>query len=85
MDTIGLDLHERESRICIITEEGTMQPIFTSHGRLSAVIGNRLPARVILETSIGSEWAAEHFESTGHQVSWLNRTTRRCKPLAFAA
>ena len=43
MDTIGLDLHKRESQLCIGHEDGTIteQRIVTSRERLTAVLGNR--------------------------------------------
>ncbi|MEP6507424.1 MAG: hypothetical protein ABJC63_04290 [Gemmatimonadales bacterium] len=46
MDTIGLDLHKRESQLCILAENGTIteQRIVTSRDRFSAVLGNRAPA-----------------------------------------
>ncbi len=70
MDTIGLDLHKRESQLCILAENGTIteQRIVTSRERFSAVLGNRSPARIILEASTESEWVAQHLESLGHEV-----------------
>jgi len=43
MDTIGLDLHKRESQLCIGHEDGTIteQRIVTSRERFTAVLGNR--------------------------------------------
>lgn len=70
MDTIGLDLHKRESQLCIGHADGTMtdQRIVTSRERFTAVLGNRPPARVLLEASTESEWVAQHVESLGHEV-----------------
>jgi len=41
MNTIGLDLHKRESQLCIITEDGsiTERRIVTSRERFAAVLG----------------------------------------------
>jgi hypothetical protein len=41
MDTIGLDLHKRESQRCILTEAGevTERRIVTSRERFAAVLG----------------------------------------------
>lgn len=41
MDTIGLDLHKRESQLCILTEDGevTERRIITSRERFTAVLG----------------------------------------------
>lgn len=70
MDTIGLDLHKRESQLCIITEEGEIveRRIVTSRERFTAVLGDRAPARILLEASTESEWVARHLESLGHEV-----------------
>src|SRR5687767_5489911 len=70
MDTIGLDLHKRESQLCILAEDGTVveRRIVTSHERFSAVLGSRPTARVLLEASTESEWVAQHLESLGHEV-----------------
>ncbi len=70
MDTIGLDLHKRESQLCIGHADGRMteQRIVTSRERFTAVLGGRPPARVLLEASTESEWVAGHLESLGHTV-----------------
>jgi transposase len=70
MDTIGLDLHKRESQLCIIAEDGTMveRRIVTSRERFTAVLGNRPRARILLEAPTESEWVAQHLESLGHEV-----------------
>jgi transposase len=70
MDTIGLDLHKRESQLCIIGENGSVSErrIVTSRERFTAVLGNCSPARILLEASTESEWVAQHLESLGHEV-----------------
>lgn len=70
MDTIGLDLHKRESQLCIVTAAGELheQRIVTSRARFSEVLGRRPPARILLEASTESEWVARHLESLGHTV-----------------
>jgi transposase len=70
MDTIGLDVHKRESQLCLLTAEGELveQRIVTSRDRFAAVLGGRAPARVLLEASTESEWVARHLESLGHEV-----------------
>jgi transposase len=70
MDTIGLDLHKRESQLCILGEDGTVveRRIVTSRERFTAVLGNRASARIILEASTESEWVAQHLERLGHDV-----------------
>ena len=70
MDNIGLDLHKRESQLCTLAEDGTVteRRIATSRERLTAVLGARPPARVLLEASTESEWVARHLEALGHTV-----------------
>src|SRR5256884_2868061 len=70
MDTIGLDLHKRESQLCELTEAGEIveRRIVTSRERFTAVLGGRPPARILVEASTESEWVARHLESLGHEV-----------------
>ena len=46
----------------------TERRIATSRERLTAVLGARPPARVLLEASTESEWVARHLEALGHTV-----------------
>lgn len=70
MDTIGLDLHKRESQLCILTADGELieRRIQTSRERFTAVLGARSPARILLEASTESAWVARHLEALGHEV-----------------
>lgn len=70
MTTIGLDLHKRESQLCIGHEDGTLEErrITTSRDRFTAVLGSRPRARILLEASTESEWVARHLEQLGHEV-----------------
>src|SRR5205809_3807055 len=70
MDTIGVDLHKRETQLCIGQADGsiTEQRIVTSRERFTAVLGDCAPARVLVEASTESEWVARHLESLGHEV-----------------
>ena len=70
MDTIGLDLHKRESQLCIIGFGGeiTEKRIVTTRERFTAVLLGRAPCRILLEASTESEWVARHLESLGHEV-----------------
>ncbi len=71
MTMIGLDLHKRESQLCIGDADGTIteRRIVTSRERFTAVLGNRPRAKILLEASTESEWVARHLESLGHAVS----------------
>jgi transposase len=70
MDTIGLDLHKRESQLCILSDEGELieRRITTARARFTEVFGKRAAARILLEASTESEWVARHLESLGHIV-----------------
>jgi len=70
MDTIGIDLHKRESQLCIVAPDGTVteRRIATSRERFTAVLADRPPARILLEASTESEWVAQHLEALGHMV-----------------
>jgi len=68
MDTIGLDLHKRESQLCIGHDDGTVeeQRIATTRERFAAVLAGRPRARILLEASTESEWVARSLEP----VAW---------------
>jgi len=70
MDTIGIDLHTRESQLCRDHDDGTVaeRRIATTRERFTAVLGARPRARMLLEASTESEWVARHLESLGHEV-----------------
>lgn len=46
-DTIGLDLHGRESQLCVGHDDATVEerPIVTSRERFAALLGDRPPPR----------------------------------------
>jgi len=70
MDHMGIDLHKRESQICILTEAGELieRRIRTDPHRFAEVLGERAPARILLEASTESEWVARCLEGLGHDV-----------------
>lgn len=70
MDTIGLDLHKRESQLCIGHDDGTVEEerIATTRERFTTVLGDRPRTRILLEASTESEWVARHLERLGHEV-----------------
>lgn len=70
MDNIGIDLHQRESQLCILTQEGELieRRIRTTAARFTEVLGGRPKARILLEASTESEWVARHLEGLGHEV-----------------
>ena len=87
MEIIGLDLHKRESQLCMKLADGSIMDrrISTSRERFSAILGQRQPARILLEATTESEWVAQHLEALGHEVivadpnyapMYANRTRR---------
>lgn len=70
MDYIGIDVHKRESQICIETEDGEVieSRIRTDRERFAAVFGGRPRARILIEAMSESEWVARCLESLGHEV-----------------
>ena len=70
MDHIGIDVHKRESQLCILADGGELieQRIRTEPERFAAVLGARPQARIVIEASTDSEWVARCLESLGHDV-----------------
>ena len=70
MDHIGIDLHKRSSQICILTSGGELleRRISTTRESFTATLGQRPKARILIEASTESEWAARCLEQLGHEV-----------------
>jgi transposase len=70
MDYIGIDLHKTSSQVCILTEDGELieRRIKTDRESFDKLFAERPPARILVEASTESEWAARHFEGLGHEV-----------------
>ena len=70
MEYIGIDVHQSESQISILTEQGEIleRRIRTQRERFAEVLGCRPRARILIEASTGSEWVARCFEELGHEV-----------------
>jgi hypothetical protein len=70
MDHVGIDVHKRESQICVSAEGGELieQRIRTQPDRFAAVLGRRPRARILIETSTESEWVSRCLEGLGHEV-----------------
>src|ERR1700759_2131459 len=70
MDFIGIDLHKTSSQVCILTEDGELieRRIKSDRESFDKLLGERPPARILVEASTESEWAARHLESLGHEV-----------------
>jgi transposase len=70
VDHIGIDVHKRESQICIETEVGEIieRRIRTERERFEAVFAKRPRAKILLEAMTESEWVARCLEELGHEV-----------------
>jgi transposase len=70
MDHIGIDVHKKESQLCILGAAGELREprIRTTPERFAAVLGDRPRARILLEASTESEWVARCLEQLGHEV-----------------
>src|SRR5262249_49374076 len=70
MDHIGIDLHKKDSQICILAESGELieRRIRTDPHRFAELLGERAPACILLEASTESEWVARCLEGLGHDV-----------------
>lgn len=70
MDHIGIDVHKRQSQICVLTAEGEIveRTVQTTRERFAAVLGSRAAAQVLIEASTESEWVAQCLEALGHTV-----------------
>jgi len=70
MEHIGIDVHKKETQICILTEDGKLieRRVRTLAERFGEVLGGRSRARIVLEASTESEWVARCLEGLGHEV-----------------
>jgi transposase len=70
MDHLGIDVHKRESQICILVDGGDPieRRIATSRERFAAMLGGRPKAKILIEASTESEWVARCLEELGHEV-----------------
>jgi transposase len=70
VDHVGIDLHKRESQICIETGDGEVieKRIRTERDRFIAVFGTRPRSRILVEAMTESEWVARCLEELGHEV-----------------
>ena len=70
MDHIGIDVHKKESQICILTEGGELleRRIPTQPRCFAEELGARPHAGILLESSTESAWVARCLEGLGHEV-----------------
>lgn len=67
---IGIDVHQRDSQICVLRESGEVvqHRVRTTAAALTAVLAPLAPAQVLVEASGQSEWVAQVAEAVGHRV-----------------
>lgn len=71
MHFIGIDVHKKQSQICILDAQGTLEyetRVPTTRPDLADVLRPYLPARIVIEACTPSEWVARHLESLGFEV-----------------
>jgi transposase len=70
MEYIGIDVHRRDSQVCVITLKGEVleQRIRTERKSFAELFGKRSRARILIEASTESEWVARCLEGLGHEV-----------------
>jgi len=70
MEHIGIDVHKKDSQVCILPETGAPIEIRmpTRADRFEEVLGGRKRAKVLIEASTESEWVARCLETVGHEV-----------------
>ena len=70
MEYLGIDVHQGESQICRLTEDGEIieKRIVTRADRFEKELGSLPRARILIEASTESEWVARVLEQLGHEV-----------------
>jgi len=70
VDFSGIDVHKRESQVCILAAEGEVieKRIRTERERFAELLKGRGSARILIEASTESEWVARCLEELGHEV-----------------
>src|SRR4051812_9205675 len=71
MAYIGIDVHKRETQICVLGDDGTVlleTRIRTEAEKVTKAFAEFAPGKVLLEASTESEWVARCLESAGREV-----------------
>ncbi len=68
MEFIGIDVHKRESQVCILAAEGGVveKRIRTERMRFAELLAGRPRARILIESSTESGWVARCLEAREH-------------------
>ena len=73
--TIGLDLGDRQSQLCVVDAAGTVveeRAVATTPDALPRYFGARPAARVVLEVGTHSPWVSRQLSASGHEVFVAN-------------
>jgi hypothetical protein len=79
-----MDVHKQETQVCLEDAEGAVvreQRIRTTRERLTALVGGRPRARILLEAATESEWVAQHLEGLGRVESSCPGSLQRAEIL----
>ncbi|MCI0571109.1 MAG: IS110 family transposase [Myxococcaceae bacterium] len=70
MENVGIDVHKKESQVCILSVDGSVieMRIRTQRERFAEVFRERPRSRILIEASTESEWVARCLEELGHEV-----------------
>lgn len=71
MDYCGIDVHQKESEICILNDEGDVMErtrIPTNRKALVGYFGKKDSMRVVMEAGGSSQWVSRLIEENGHEV-----------------
>jgi transposase len=69
--TVGLDVGDRTSELCLLDECGTVREtgrIGSTPAALAHRFGTMRPVRIVLESGTHSPWMSRQLQSYGHQV-----------------
>jgi transposase len=73
--TIGMDLGDRYSQLCVVDADGAIVEegqVRTEESKLRASFGSRARARVVMEAGTHSPWVSRLLEGLGHEVVVAN-------------
>jgi transposase len=73
--TIGLDLGDRQSQLCVVDAAGTVveeRAVATTPDALQRYFGAWPAARVVLEVGTHSPWVSRQLSASGHEVYVAN-------------
>jgi len=74
METIGCDLGDKQSEMCILLADGSVEQSASVKTTLNAFTKffTRAPAHVVIEVGTHSRWVSELLKQLGHQVTVAN-------------